>query len=521
MNTQNGKHIAILGLGWLGEPLALELHKHGFGIHGSTTRLSKLKTLSKHPFYTGRIQISEEGILGDWETFIADADILIINIPPRRIENIEGIYPAQIQQIINGTPPHTKVIFVSSTAVYGQSEQACKETDTPTPIKASGQAVLNAEQALQAHFGTNVTILRLAGLIGPNRHPGQFLAGKRTLKNPDVPVNLIHQTDCIGLIKAIINQDAFGEIFNGCASHHPIRKAYYQYAAKIIGLPQPQFQEANVSAPAKVIDNLKSKEYLGYTYTIDHPEHIFTKSPDARISILGAGPGDYKLLTVEALERIQTAEVILHDNLISEDILALNTHAEKIYVGRKYGDKTNQKDRQDRINQLLEKYYQNGQDVVRLKSGDPYVYGRAAEEARYLTEKALPFTVVPGISAALAAANTCNIPITERHHSNAVLICTAHTADYSFDQLKGIAELLKAGNTLALYMGLKSLDKLIPKLLSVCKDPNIPVNAISKVSRPDQFCLTSSLGDIENDIKQMPLEMPVVFLIGVKPIQSS
>ncbi len=82
MKTQNGKHIAILGLGWLGEPLALELHKQGFSIHGSTTRLSKLKTLSKHPFYTGRIQISEEGILGDWDTFIADADILIINIPP-------------------------------------------------------------------------------------------------------------------------------------------------------------------------------------------------------------------------------------------------------------------------------------------------------------------------------------------------------------------------------------------------------------------------------------------------------
>ncbi len=137
---------------------------------------------------------------------------------------------------------------MGSTAVYGHSKQACKETDTPIPIKASGQAVLNAEQALQAHFGTNLTILRLAGLIGPNRHPGQFLAGKRTLKNPDVPVNLIHQTDCIGLIKAIINQDAFGEIFNGCASHHPIRKAYYQHAAKVIGLPQPQFQEANTQA---------------------------------------------------------------------------------------------------------------------------------------------------------------------------------------------------------------------------------------------------------------------------------
>ena len=106
----------------------------------------------------------------------------------------------------------------------------------------------------------------------------------------------------------------------------------------------------------------------------------------------------------------------------------------------------------------------------------------------------MPFKVVPGISAALAAANSCNIPITERKKSNAVLICTAHTADYSFDQLKGIAELLKAGNSLALYMGLKSLDKLIPKLIEVTGNPDIPINAISNVSRENEVLLSSTLG---------------------------
>jgi len=156
--------------------------------------------------------------------------------------------------------------------------------------------------------------------------------------------------------------------------------------------------------------------------------------------------------------------------------------------------------------------------VVRLKSGDPYIYGRAAEEARYLTNFEIPFKVIPGISAALAAANTCNIPITERQKSNALLICTAHTADYSFDQLKGIAELLKAGNSLALYMGLKSLDKLIPKLIEVCGDSSIPINAISNVSRDNQVLVTSTLENIQEEINANPLEMPVVFLIGVKPI---
>ncbi|PCI03655.1 MAG: uroporphyrin-III methyltransferase [Flavobacteriaceae bacterium] len=196
----------------------------------------------------------------------------------------------------------------------------------------------------------------------------------------------------------------------------------------------------------------------------------------------------------------------------------MNTTAERVYVGRKYGDTENQTDRQETINTLLVQYYREGKKVVRIKSGDPYIYGRAGEEARYLKEKLTPFNVIPGISAALAAANSCNIPITERHKSNAVLICTAHTADYSFEQLQGIGAMLKAGNTLALYMGLKSLDKLIPILIEITGDSNIPINAISNVSRDNEILLTATLGTIEKEIKKVNLPMPVVFLIGVKPI---
>ena len=156
---------------------------------------------------------------------------------------------------------------------------------------------------------------------------------------------------------------------------------------------------------------------------------------------------------------------------------------------------------------------------MRLKSGDPYIYGRAAEEARFLSKHKVPFEVIPGISAALAAANLNNIPVTERNHSNALMICTAHTADYSFEQLNGVAELLKAGNTLAIYMGLKSIDRLIPKLIEVCKDETIPINAISNVSRENERLLSSTLGAIRNDISEAQLPMPVVFLVGAKPIE--
>ncbi len=516
---QMSKKIAILGVGWLGESLAVNLHQKGNLISGSTSSIAKLRELAKHPFYVSRIEVLPTKIIGDWDSFIEDTAYLVINIPPRRIENIVTIYPSIIAQIANKTPKNIKVIFVSTTAVYGASAIPISENIEAIPVKESGVAVLAAEKVIQNHFGENATILRLAGLIGPDRHPGKFLAGKRVLKNASAQVNLIHREDCIGLINAIIEQDCFGGVINGCASKHPVRADYYKNAAKILELDQPVFEVSEKISEKKIIDNSKSKELLNFKYKFDNPEQIFKSDSEGTVSIIGAGPGTIKLLTLQAYELIKDAEIILHDNLISEEILDINTTAERIYVGRKFGDNFCQMERQDTINMLFHKYYYLGKKVVRIKSGDPYIYGRAGEEARYLTKEKIPFNVVPGISAALAAASYCNIPITERQKSNAVLICTAHTADYSFDQLKGIASLLKAGNSLALYMGLKSLDKLIPKLIEVTGNPNIPINAISNVSRENELLLSSTLGEIEAAIKENPLPMPVVFLIGVEPIQ--
>ena len=510
------KHISILGLGWLGLPLALKFQKSGYSINGSTAALDKLKSLSKYSFPTGRIKIEPDKIIGDWESFIYETSTLIINFPPKRIDTIEAIYPLQIEQIIKHTPKSTKVIFVSSTSVYQNSNRLINETEDCVPEKASGSALLKAEQLLQQHFGSNVTILRLAGLIGPQRHPGRFLTNKKQLKNPNVPVNLIHQKDAIGLIEAILEQNCFGKIINGCADVHPKRKAYYENAAIKLNLPTPVFQATKEGF--KIVDNSKSKSLLNFTYQFSNPEWIFTKEHLPEINIIGAGPGNKNLLTLKAFEAIENAEIILHDNLISDEILDINTHAEHIYVGRKFGDKEDQETRQNNINTLMKNHCEQGDKVVRLKSGDPYIYGRAAEEARFLKKHKLPFTVVPGISAALAAANICNIPITERNQSNAMLICTAHTADYSFEQLNGIAQMLKAGNTISIYMGLKSLHRIVPKLLEVCQDDNIPVNAISSVSRKQQAIVTGNLNNIEEKIMKTNLQMPVVFIIGATPI---
>ncbi|PHS07282.1 MAG: uroporphyrinogen-III C-methyltransferase [Kordia sp.] len=511
------QHISILGLGWLGLPLALQLQKKGYSINGSTSVLANLKSLAKYSFHTCRIKVESDTIIGDWESFINETATLIINFPPKRIDNIERIHPLQIDQIIKHTPKTTKVIFVSSTSVYQNTNSLINETVNCIPEKASGCALLKAEELLQQYFGNNLTILRFAGLIGPKRHPGRFLANKKQLKNPNVPVNLIHQKDGIGLIEAILEQNCFGEIINGCADVHSKRKEFYENAAIKLNLPTPIF-EVTTQENFKIVDNSKSKSLLNYKYQFSNPEWIFTKEHLPEIAIVGAGPGNKNLLTLKAFEAIENSEVILHDNLISEEILDINTQAERIYVGRKYGDKEDQETRQNDINQLMKTHCEQGTKVVRIKSGDPYIYGRAAEEVRFLKKHKLPFTVVPGISAALAAASAVNIPITERRKSNAILICTAHTADYSTAQLNGIAAMLNAGNTLALYMGLKSLDKIIPKLIEVCQNPNIPISAISNVSRENEVLLSSTLGKIEDDIKKQELQMPVVFLIGVKPI---
>ena len=514
------EQVSILGLGWLGLPLAWKLQKSGYSVNGSTSALDKLKSLSKYSFPIGRIKVESDKIIGDWESFIYETSTLIINFPPKRIDNIETIHPLQIEQILKHTPKSTKVIFVSSTSVYQNCNGLIDESEDCIPEKASGKALLKAEQLLQQHFGSNLTILRLAGLIGPKRHPGRFLTNKKQLKNPHVPVNLIHQKDAIGLIEAILEQNCFGEIINGCADVHPKRKAYYEEAAIKLNLPTPVFQTTTSTTKEsfKIVDNSKSKSLLNFTYQFSNPEWIFTKEHLPEINIIGAGPGNKNLLTLKAFEAIQNAEIILHDNLISDEILDINTKAERIYVGRKFGDKQDQETRQNNINILMKKHCEQGDKVVRLKSGDPYVYGRAAEEARFLKKHQLPFTVIPGISAALAAANICNIPITERNHSNAMLICTAHTADYSFEQLNGIAHMLKAGNTISIYMGLKSLHRIVPKLLEVCQDDSIPVNAISRVSRTQQAIVTGNLNNIEEKIRKADLQMPVVFIIGANPI---
>lgn len=266
----NLKRVSILGCGWLGLSLALDLKLKGVHIKGSTTTKKKLKLLTAHgitPFLLDlRIENTEI-----YTQFLLLSEVIIINIPPGRTDNVIETYRARIHRILPYISVDQKVIFISSTSVYPNTNSEVSEIQEPIPEKTSGKAILIVENMLRKSLGNRLTIIRLSGLVGDDRLPGRFLANKKGLKNGNAPVNIIHRDDCIGLIVAVIEKEAWGEIINGCADKHPLRRDYYTLAAKKIGLVPPEFlEEENVNY--KIISNAKSKKLLEYSYV--HPDPL-------------------------------------------------------------------------------------------------------------------------------------------------------------------------------------------------------------------------------------------------------
>ncbi len=234
------------------------------------------------------------------------------------------------------------------------------------------------------------------------------------------------------------------------------------------------------------------------------------------ISIVGAGPGDPELLTRRAFARIAAADVILRDLLVPDALLAATgTRAEVVDVGRRCGSEEGQAARQARINTLMEEFWRTGRRVVRLKSGDPLVFSRAAEEARYLDAHCIPYEFVPGITAGLAAASLAGVPLTERHRASAVLFCAGRSAVGEAAAVETWAALLGEGTTLVLYMGLKALAGLVPRLRAALPAAvAVEVTAVSQVSLPGQRQVTARLDAIEAVLAEARLEQPVVFIIA-------
>lgn len=243
--------ISILGCGWLGKSLAISLIKQGFAIKGSTTsevKLGEFQEIGISPFI-----INLDYLTHNIFTFL-DSEILIVALPSKDIEGFKNLICHVKKSAIK------KVIFISSTSVYGNSEEVMTEESETLPSALTTIEMLFKNST---HFKT--TIIRFAGLFGYNRKPGNFFKDGRKIPNPDGFVNMIHQDDCIQLIEKVIEKNAWNQIFNGCADTHPTRKEFYTKCTLDIGLKLPEFKEV-VQLQQKIISNKKSKEILGLNY---------------------------------------------------------------------------------------------------------------------------------------------------------------------------------------------------------------------------------------------------------------
>ena len=268
------KQISILGCGWLGLPLAKVLISNGFLIKGSTTSEEKLSGLAEDGINPFLVALDSKRISGAVDDFLFGSETLIINIPPQlRGKNSETTTPEEKVFVskMKALIPHIEkstiqnILFVSSTSVYGQVNGNITEETFPKPDTESGKQLLEVEMLLQNNNTFKTTILRFGGLIGEDRNPVKFLAGKQNLENPDTPINFIHQEDCIGIILKIITSNSWDEIYNGVSPFHPTKENYYTQKATELSLPLPQFDHSKTSL-GKLIMSTKIETVLGYSF---------------------------------------------------------------------------------------------------------------------------------------------------------------------------------------------------------------------------------------------------------------
>ncbi len=228
------------------------------------------------------------------------------------------------------------------------------------------------------------------------------------------------------------------------------------------------------------------------------------------VYLVGGGPGDPDLLTFKALRLMQQADVVLHDRLVSEQVLSLcRRDADYIYVGKK-------RDRharpQEEINQLLVDLAQQGKRVLRLKGGDPFIFGRGGEEIDTLAEENIPFQVVPGITAASGCASYAGIPLTHRDHAQSVRFVTGHLKDDSYNL--NWHEMVDPSQTLVFYMGLMGLPRICEELHKHGRSIDTPIALIEKGTTQDQRVFTGTLENISRMVEGNGVKAPTLIIVG-------
>ena len=228
------------------------------------------------------------------------------------------------------------------------------------------------------------------------------------------------------------------------------------------------------------------------------------------VYLVGGGPGDPELLTFKALRLMQQADIVFYDALISDKVLDLcRRDADRVFVGKK---RDNHAVPQEGINELLVKHALQGKRVLRLKGGDPFIFGRGGEELQKLKEHNIPFQVVPGITAASACSTYAGIPLTHRHYAQSVRFVTGQLKNRSSDL--NFEELVHPNQTIVFYMGLHSLPHLSKELIRHGKAEDTPAAIISRGTSPEQKVLVGTLANLADKQQKAQLEAPALIIVG-------
>ncbi|PZD78463.1 SDR family NAD(P)-dependent oxidoreductase [Mesonia sp. K7] len=259
--------VAILGCGWLGFPLARELKDLGYSINGSTTSDHKIKTLKDFGINSFLIKLFEERIKGDMANFLKDVNVLILNFPPNYRENPNQEFIKIINNLSHeiAKQPNIYVVYVSTISVFRKTHPITKYNEEHEPYSefSKTQQLIEAEKII-LRLKNKSSILRLGGLIGEDRHPIKYIAGREKLQNANTPINLIHQNDAIDIIKKLVAQKVRG-IFHGVYPKHTSHQEYYSKIAEERGFSIPNY-EKDKDKIGKIIESNITQQVLGFDY---------------------------------------------------------------------------------------------------------------------------------------------------------------------------------------------------------------------------------------------------------------